>query len=123
MPAIPFLADAFRRLPGPLGQCQGSDEVAVCQLPFGQASDNAHLPNERLGIRQVEKVSGSKSSGVMHHCLASCVCLHPVLTSGTDGLTDFPFLMPSLMFVRVLTCLHVRSSLLRRDWRKVHRGL
>ncbi|CDJ42525.1 Cytosolic non-specific dipeptidase, related [Eimeria necatrix] len=55
MPAIPFLADAFRRLPGPLGQCQGSDEVAVCQLPFGQASDNAHLPNERLGIRQVEK--------------------------------------------------------------------
>lgn len=122
MPAIPFLADAFRRLPGPLGQCQGSDEVAVCQLPFGQASDNAHLPNERLGIRQVEKVSGNKSSGVRLP-LASRVCLHPLLTSGTYALTDFPFLMPSLVFVRVLTCLHVRSNLLRRDWRKVHRGL
>ncbi|KAL8447484.1 hypothetical protein Emed_004367 [Eimeria media] len=55
MPAIPFLADVLRRLPGPLDQPSGSDEVAVCQLPFGQASDNAHLPNERLGIRQVEK--------------------------------------------------------------------
>ncbi|KAL8272882.1 hypothetical protein Esti_003191 [Eimeria stiedai] len=54
MPAIPFLADVLRRLPGPLGQPCG-DEVAVCQLPFGQATDNAHLPNERLGIRQVEK--------------------------------------------------------------------
>ncbi|KAL8429121.1 hypothetical protein Efla_003174 [Eimeria flavescens] len=55
MPAIPFLADVLRRLPGPNDQPPGSDEVAVCQLPFGQASDNAHLPNERLGIRQVEK--------------------------------------------------------------------
>ncbi|CDJ49273.1 hypothetical protein EBH_0060350 [Eimeria brunetti] len=55
MPAIPFLADALRRLPGPKGDTEGSEEIAVCQLPFGQASDNAHLPNERLGIRQVEK--------------------------------------------------------------------
>ncbi|CDJ30364.1 LOW QUALITY PROTEIN: uncharacterized protein EMH_0006210 [Eimeria mitis] len=55
MPAIPFLADALRRLPGPTGHAQESEEIAVCQLPFGQASDNAHLPNERLGIRQVEK--------------------------------------------------------------------
>lgn len=56
MPAIPFLADFLRRLPGPSVQIQTFDEVAICQLPFGQASDNAHLPNERLGIRQVEKV-------------------------------------------------------------------
>lgn len=55
MPAIPFLADVLRRLPGPADQIQGSNEVAVFQLPFGQASDNPHLPNERLGIRQVEK--------------------------------------------------------------------
>ncbi|CDJ59185.1 WD domain-containing protein, related [Eimeria maxima] len=55
MPAIPFLADALRRLPSPKGCTQSSEEIAVCQLPFGQASDNAHLPNERLGIRQVEK--------------------------------------------------------------------
>lgn len=59
MPAIPFLADALRRLPSPKGCTQSSEEIAVCQLPFGQASDNAHLPNERLGIRQVEKVGTS----------------------------------------------------------------
>lgn len=67
MPAIPFLADALRRLPGPKDQRQGSDEVAVCQLPFGQASDNAHLPNERLGIRQVEKV---RQSGLYFYVVA-----------------------------------------------------
>ncbi|XP_026190986.1 uncharacterized protein LOC34624195 [Cyclospora cayetanensis] len=55
MPAIPFLADSLRKLTGPHGSHGGLEEVAICQLPFGQASDNAHLPNERLGIRQVEK--------------------------------------------------------------------
>lgn len=56
MPGIPFLADSLQRLPRPQNMRDKADEVAVCQLPFGQASDNAHLPNERLGIRQVEKV-------------------------------------------------------------------
>ena len=58
MPAIPFLADSLRQLTTP----GNTEEVAVCQLPFGQASDNAHLPNERLGIRQVAKVRESSSA-------------------------------------------------------------
>ena len=74
MPAIPFLADALRRLPGLKGHTQSNEEIAVCQLPFGQASDNAHLPNERLGIRQVEKVCRGGMRRAAHSLLLSaCV--------------------------------------------------
>lgn len=59
MPALPFLMETMQSSAGHTRngpRAHPPSEVAVCQLPFGQASDNAHLSNERIGMRQVERV-------------------------------------------------------------------